>query len=302
MFRGVLIFVLLAANLVFWGVPVFLIGLLKLVTYGETKGRVIRFVTRFGENFVAINNKIFDAFLTTKWEIDGVDDVRLDGHYLIISNHISWVDIFAVLRAFQGRAPFIRFFLKQELIWMPVVGAACWALEFPFMKRHSPEFLERHPEKRGEDLETTRRACRRYRKLPVSILNFVEGTRFSRDKQADQDSPYKHLLRPRIGGISFVLASLGEQLDAMFDITLAYPGHDITMWDFVTNRVPRIVVHARRIELTPDLIDPAVTEPGPARDRLKAWFDALWREKDAYLEMQVAGGRSQVAGKSPGES
>ena len=119
----------------------------------------------------------------------------------------------------------------------------------------------------------------------MAILNFIEGTRFTREKHADQESPYRHLLRPRIGGISFVLASFGEQLDAIFDVTLAYPRHDVTMWQFVTNRVPRVVVRARRIEVTPELVDPAITEPGPARDRFKVWIDELWREKDAQLDV-----------------
>ena len=284
MLRGILIFFLLLANLCLWGIPVLLVGLAKLFVRGVKRRPIILFLARLGEKWVAGNNLIFDALLATEWDIEGTEGARDDGHYLIISNHLSWVDIFALFRAFRGRAPLIRFFLKQELIWMPIVGQACWALEFPFMKRYTPEYLERHPEKRGTDLETTRRLCRRYRKVPVAILNFIEGTRFTREKHADQESPYRHLLRPRIGGISFVLASLGDQLDAIFDVTLAYPRHDVTMWEFVTNRVPRVVVRARRIEVTPELIDPAITEAGPARDRLKVWIDELWREKDATLD------------------
>jgi len=284
MLRGIVVFFLLTLNLMFWGSAVLLVGMTKIFFRGAQRRPIILFLARLGEGWVAANDRIFDAFLTTEWDIEGVDGIRPDGHYLIISNHLSWVDIFALFRAFHGRAAFIRFFLKQELIWMPFVGLACWALEFPFMKRHSPEYLERHPEKRGSDLETTRRLCRRYRKFPVAILNFVEGTRFSREKHADQESPYRHLLRPRIGGISFVLASFGEQMDAIFDVTLAYPRHDVTMWEFATNRVPRIVIRAKRIEVTPELIDPAITQPGPARDRLKEWIDGLWREKDALLD------------------
>jgi len=284
MLRGVVVFVLLFVNVCVFGIPLLILSVSKLFVRGPKKAPIIRFLARIGERWVANNNRIFDAMLSTRWEIDGVEGTSYDGHYLIISNHISWVDIFAVLRAFHGHTGFIRFFLKRELIWMPIVGQACWALEFPFMNRYTPEYLEKHPEKRGADLETTRRLCRRYQRVPMAILNFVEGTRFSREKQTDQDSPYKHLLRPRIGGISFVLASFGEELDAIFDVTLAYPNHDVTMWEFVTNRVPRIVVHARRIEVTPEIVDPAITEPGPARDNLKAWLNALWSEKDAFLD------------------
>jgi 1-acyl-sn-glycerol-3-phosphate acyltransferase len=178
---------------------------------------------------------------------------------------------------------FIRFFLKQELIWFPILGQACWALEFPFMKRYTPEYLQQHPEKRGEDLATTRRACQRYRHVPVAIANFVEGTRFTADKRDDQDSPYRHLLRPRVGGISYVLASLGDQLDAVIDVTIGYP-REPTMWAFVTGKVERISVRARRLDVPAEFLTAAITEPGPARDRFRSWMEQRWQEKDALLE------------------
>jgi len=236
-----------------------------------------------GEGWVGMNDRIFDAMLPTKWDIQGIDDLDPRGRYLIISNHLSWIDIFVLQRAFHGRAAFLRFFLKQQLIWFPIVGQACWAMEFPFMRRYSPEYLQRHPEKRGKDLETTRRAAQRYRHIPVSILNFVEGTRFTRDKQADQESPYRHLLRPRIGGIAFILASLGDLLDGVFDVTIVYPNHDVSMWDFVNGSIPQVAVRVRRVEVPPELMTAAVTEPGPERDGLKEWLDALWLEKDRVI-------------------
>src|SRR5438128_3604701 len=180
MLRGLAVFFPLICNLIFIGTPVLAVGLLKLVTRGETRRQVVLVIVKIAERWVANNDWIFDHLLTTRWDVEGIGDMRYDGHYLIISNHISWVDIFAVSRAFHGHAAFIRFFLKQQLIWMPIVGLACWALDFPFMRRYTQEYLEKHPEKRGKDLETTRYSCRRFRKVPAAILNFLEGTRFSR--------------------------------------------------------------------------------------------------------------------------
>src|SRR5205823_4868486 len=124
----------------------------------------------------------------------------------------------------------------------------------------------------------------RYRGIPVAILNFLEGTRFSLEKQADQASPYRWLLRPRIGGISFVFASLGEQLDAFFDVTLAYPGHEVRFLQFISGKVERVTVVARRIAVPPDFCTGAVTEAGPVRERFKEWIEQIWREKDALLD------------------
>jgi 1-acyl-sn-glycerol-3-phosphate acyltransferase len=277
---GATTLLLLILNAVFWGSCIALLGIVKFAIHitaprSRARTRVILMLASLATRWVRGNDAIFDRMLPTRWEIEGIgDDVRTDGHYLIVSNHVSWVDIFALFRAFHGRAAFIRFFLKQQLFWVPIVGQACWALEFPFMRRYTPEYLEKHPEKRGTDLATTRKACQRYRNFPVAILNFLEGTRFSKAKHNEQHSPYRHLLRPRIGGISFVLAALGDQLDALYDVTLAYPpDNDVTLAAFVMGRIPKIIVHARRVAL------PASAD----REEVKVWIEKVWKEKDALL-------------------
>lgn len=290
MLRALCIAICLALNLGFWASIILVGGLVKLLTFGELRRRVNRVLPWFAERWASINDRIFDLFLTTRWEIEGTGDLRRDEHYLVISNHISWVDIFAVLRAFHGRAPFLRFFLKHTLIWAPFAGQAAWALGFPFMRRHSAEYLAAHPEKRGRDLETTRIACRRFKHLPVTILNFVEGTRFSNEKHQEQDSPYRHLLRPRVGGIGFVLASLVEELDAFYDVTIIYPQDDVTMLDFIANRIPSIKMIVRRIDVPQELRSDAITEPGPAREQFKQWVDGIWREKDELIDQHRRAG------------
>jgi 1-acyl-sn-glycerol-3-phosphate acyltransferase len=290
MLRGLTTILLLLLNLLLWGIPILLLGAVKFLVHmtaprSRLRTRVILALSSLAEGWVAGTNRIFDLMLPTKWDVDGIgDDVRIDGRYLIISNHVSWVDIFVIARVFHRRTPFIRFFLKHRLIWFPIVGQACWALEFPFMRRYSEDYVQRHPEKRGRDLVTTRRACQRYRHIPVAILSFLEGTRFSQEKRVDQDSPYRHLLRPRVGGIAFVFASLGDQLDAMFDVTLAYPGGDVTLWQFVSGQVATVTVRARRLEVPSEFFTAEMTEPGPARERFKSWIDSIWREKDALLD------------------
>lgn len=285
MIRSLLIILLLPLNLILWGVPVMLLGIVKLLLPGGEPRRKLRLLlSELGDRWAGGNDLIFDLLLDTKWDISGVDGLRPDGHYLIVSNHGSWLDIFVLQRAFHRRVAFMRFFIKQQLIWFPILGQACWAMDFPFMRRYTPEYLERHPEKRGKDLETTRRTCRRYRRIPMAILNFIEGTRFTRAKQVEEKSPYRNLLRPRVGGIAFVLASLGEQLEGVVDVTISYPRPDVTVWEFLTNRVGRIVVRARLIEVPSQFVTEPITEPGPAREAFKIWIESLWREKDELLD------------------
>ena len=295
MIRGIITILLLTLNALFWGSCIVLLGILKFAIQvtaprSRARTRVILMSAWLGTRWVRGCDDIFDLMLPTKWEIRGIgDDVRPDGHYLIISNHVSWVDIFALFRAFHGHAAFIRFFLKSQLFWAPIVGQACWALEFPFMRRYTPEYLAKHPEKRGADLATTRKACQRYRNFPVAMLNFVEGTRFSKSKRDEQKSPYRHLLLPRTGGISFVLAALGDQLDAMYDVTLAYPpGGEVTMWQFVSGRVPKIIIDARRVDPPAQFFDASVTSAGAVRDELRTWMNGLWAKKDEALDQLLS--------------
>jgi 1-acyl-sn-glycerol-3-phosphate acyltransferase len=285
MFRGLIALLLLSLNTIFWGTLIVFGGVVKFFLGGRVRRFVTLMLARWGDHWTAVNDRIMDALLPVEWDVEGVGDLDPGGHYLIVSNHLSWVDILVLFRAFHGHTALIRFFVKQSVIWMPVVGQACAAVDMPFMKRYTQEYLERHPEKRGKDLEATRRVCQRFREIPVAILIFLEGTRLTPEKHAAQGRPYRHLLRPRIGALSYVLASMGDQLSDILDVTLAYPGIDeITFWRFLIGGVPRVVVRVRRLAMPPQFLAPGITEPGPARERFKEEIRRMWEEKDELLE------------------
>jgi 1-acyl-sn-glycerol-3-phosphate acyltransferase len=183
-------------------------------------------------------------------------------------------------KIFNRRIPFLRFFLKQQLIWVPLLGPAWWALDFPFMKRYSRQTLLRHPELQGKDREATRRACEKFRHMPVSVMNFAEGTRFTQAKHDAQSSPFRHLLRPKAGGVAFVLDAMGEALHAILDVTIVYPEGPCTLMDLIAGRVHDIRVHVRERPIDAGLIG-SYDEDTAFRGRVKAWMNTLWRDKDA---------------------
>jgi 1-acyl-sn-glycerol-3-phosphate acyltransferase len=290
--RGAIAFVLFGVNTAFWGMAVFLMGLVKLLwPAGRWRKRCVLIMAGLGDAWVVVNRSIWKLLVPTQLEVRGMPELRRDGRYLVIANHQSWTDILVLFVVFNGKSAFIRFFLKHVLLFVPFLGWGCWALEFPFMKRHTREYLARHPEKRNEDFETTRRSCRHYRHVPVTIANFIEGTRFTEKKHRLQASRYRNLLEPRTGGIAFVLASMGEQLDGIFDVTIVFPGrhHDVSFLEFLIGRIPRIVVVIRELPLVPRFNDREVISPGPRRNELKAWVRAIWDEKDLLLD-EVKGG------------
>jgi 1-acyl-sn-glycerol-3-phosphate acyltransferase len=182
------------------------------------------------------------------------------------------------------RIPMLKFFLKQQLIWVPVMGLAWWALDFPFMRRHSQTYLKAHPEKRLEDLETTRRACEKFALVPTSVMNFAEGTRFTRAKHHSQSSPYRHLLKPKGGAIGLALGVLGERFHSFVDVTIVYPKGAPTFWEFLCGRMPEVIVRVRTLPIPSELLGRDYAGDSEYRIALQRWLQALWEFKDAQID------------------
>ncbi|WP_166256706.1 acyltransferase [Marinobacter salicampi] len=282
---GVIASILLAINTLFWCVLLYIPALLKLaIPHTGFRVRCTRVIIWISESWVACNTGWMKLTQDTRWRVEGDDQLKREGWYLVLSNHQSWADIFAMQRVFNRKAPFLKFFLKRELIWVPVIGLAWWGLDFPFMKRYSREYLIKHPEKRGEDLRSTRRACEKFRYTPVSVMVFVEGTRFSQVKHDQQKSPYKHLLAPKAGGVSFVLDAMGNSMQTLVDVTIAYPGGAPGFWDFLCGRVKEVDMIIETVTIPEDLKGRDYATDPEFRRKVKQWLGEQWRNKDLKLE------------------
>jgi 1-acyl-sn-glycerol-3-phosphate acyltransferase len=263
--------------------PLFFVAFLKwlLPPLRSALGRVL---VRIAESWIGFNSWLVDHATPTRMRISGIDGLDAGGHYLVLANHRSWVDIVALQYALNRRAPFLRFFLKRELIWVPLLGMAWWALDFPFMRRASRKQLAKRPELAEADKLATRRACEKFRGMPVAIMNFVEGTRFTPAKHARQGGEYRHLLRPKSGGVAFALEAMGEGLQTVLDATIAYPGGTPTMVDLFAGRVPEVVVEVSVRPIPPELLGTDYERDQAARVRYQRWLNGLWADKDARLD------------------
>lgn len=281
--NGALTVLLYGLSTLFWGLPVYGFALVKLVI-PEPRARAWcrRALTWLGDSWVG-TNRWMSAFLQGPiWDVQ-LPPLRRDGHYLVLSNHRSWVDIFALFLVLHRRTAWPRFLLKDSLKWAPIIGQACWAMDFPFMKRHSREFLHKHPERRGDDLEATRRSCSVLKGQPLTIINYVEGTRFSEAKRIKQSSPYQHLLRPAPGSAAVIMQHLGAELDTILDATLFYPQGPVGVWDLFCGRVKRIVVRIEELPVPPELVGRDFREETEFKVAFKAWLNDLWQAKERKL-------------------
>ena len=232
------------------------------------------------ESWNALNTRLIGVLTHTRFVIHNEAQMRRDGHYLVLSNHQSWVDIPVLEALLNQRVPMLRFFLKSQLFWVPLLGLAWWALDFPFMKRYSRETIARRPELAGRDIEATRRACEKFRGIPVSLINFVEGTRFTPAKHAAQGSPYRPLLKPKAGGVAFVLDAMGDAMHSILDITIVYPAGIPTIADLFADRIPEIRIHIRELPIPYELVGGDYQNNSPFRELFQNWINGLWSEKE----------------------
>ncbi len=219
----------------------------------------------------------------TRFHVHGMSDVRINRWCLLLSNHQSWVDILVIIRVFYGKLPPYKFFIKKELLWLPMMGFCFRALDFPIMKRYPKKKMEENPNLKGMDIDATRKACETFKTYPVTIMNFVEGTRFTPAKKREQKSPYKNLLRPRAGGTALVLYATGGQLEQILDVTIIYPGKTPGLWDYFCGRCREIIVDIQGLPTNPDLVGDYFNDRD-FRAHFQQWLNRIWSEKDARID------------------
>lgn len=270
-------------NTFFWTPFLFLLALIKLLLPIPVLQRFLSSVlNNIAVAWISCNSFIHALTKRIEWQVEGDATLLQKEWYLVIANHQSWADIFVLQHVFNRRIPFLKFFLKHELIYVPVLGLAWWALDFPFMRRFTKSYLAKHPEMKGKDAETTKKACEKFRHRPIAVMNFIEGTRFTAHKQKQQNSSYAHLLKPKAGGIGLVLSAMGEQLHTLLDVTIIYDRDTVSFWDFLGGKVQRVYVHIHPLPIDGQILGDYDNDP-VYRARFQTWLNTIWREKDQRI-------------------
>lgn len=279
---------------VLMGITVMLIPgvLLRCMPWRSAQRAGARACVWVARRWVAANRVVYRLY--HRVPAPGYGHVQINGaldptkSYLLVCNHQSWADILILFDVFGGRVPFLRFFLKRDLLWVPIVGVACWAMDFPFMKRHSKEAIAKNPQLANEDLETTRRTCEIYKDDPVTVVNFPEGTRFSKAKRDASASPYRQLLRPKAAGLSFTLRAMGEQFGGIIDVTLLYaPSRKNKLWAWLCGEQAEVQVRVEVLPVPPELLLGDYSADPAFRAHFQHWLNGLWALKDAALNQHL---------------
>lgn len=281
---GLTAFSVVTLNTFVWFAPIVLLAFIKfLVPIARVRSVMSKWIMVMGENWVFCNAFVFRIVNNAVWDIRGLDGLNRNGWYLLLVNHQTWVDIVAIQIALHRRIPFLKFFIKKELIWFPVLGITWWAMDMPFMQRHSNTYLKKHPEEKGKDLEATRRACEKFRDTPTSVINFLEGTRFSEEKRAARKSDFRYLLQPRAGGAALAIASMGTMFDAILDVTIVYPKGVTQFWDMLCGQLEHVVIDIEKRPVAEWMLAGDYSNDREFRRRFHQWLTQVWAEKDEKI-------------------
>lgn len=281
--KGCIAFSLIVINTLLWVTPVFIFGLLKLLPIKIWRKLCTHLLHFFASAWITGNDIIASILHPTNVIVEGDIPSDINDWYMVIANHQSWVDILILQRIFNRNIPFLKFFLKQELIYVPVMGLAWWALDFPFMRRYSAAKIKKNPKLKGKDIEITRKACQKFKSKPVSVMNFVEGTRFTQAKHSKQQSQFKHLLKPKAGGMAFALSALGENINKLVDVTIYYPEKTPSYWQFISGQVKQVNVHVKVSDIGDDMKGDYLSNR-EFKQHFQHQLNDIWQQKDAQLE------------------
>ena len=179
--QGSILFIALAVSTILSCLLLYVVALFKLlIPIGSWRMVCGKLANGIAQGWVGFNCLGLKLGKNLRWDVQGVDGLQPDAWYLLVANHQSMVDIVVLQNIFHRKIPVLKFFLKKELFWVPFLGIAWWTLDFPFMKRTSSG---------RKDMETAAKACDKFRLLPVTIMNFVEGTRFTTAKREERIPP-----------------------------------------------------------------------------------------------------------------
>ena len=220
-----------------------------------------------GNNISIISNQEFDR---NEW-------------YMAMSNHQSWADIFILLVAANYKLPLLKFFMKKELWWIPFVFLANKTLNMPFVNRHSKKEIEQNPSLRNQDYENTLKSCKRFLRTPSTIFSYAEGTRFTDEKHAQQESQYNNLLEPKIGGMATALSAI-PGINTLVDYTVVYKSKKRDAWSFLKGDMKHVKVLVTKYKIPDNLKNRNYANDKDYRDEFKNWIESIWAVKDKKIE------------------
>ncbi len=278
--RGITTFLFIVCNVILHAVILTPFALIKCLL--PRNQFIIDIIDLIAESWITTNNIFYKLTRNLDIRTTGLEGLSKKEWYVCIANHQSWVDILVIQIALNRKIPLLKFFLKKELIYIPIIGLAWWVLDFPFMSRYSKKIIEKKPKLEGKDIKTTKKLCERFRKKPIAILNFVEGTRYTEAKYLKQKSPFRNLLKPKSAGLAFALKALDGKIQKILNLTIKYE-EATSFWNFLCGDIKKVIIDIETIPVTEKLIG-NYGQDLDFKNQFREEISKLWQSKDDKLD------------------
>ncbi|CEG80807.1 hypothetical protein RMATCC62417_15090 [Rhizopus microsporus] len=280
-----------AVNVVFYSVSLFgLTGTLQLVQVGSLILSPLseRLMIRINSGLIGtvwkVMQYIFERRKKAHITFSG-DHIPFGENALVISNHVSWTDIY-LLHSVANRRNMLKnckYFVKDSIKWLPFFGWGMWLAGFIFVRRNWTQ-----------DQEKIIAAFDKIKRLetPAWIINYVEGSRVTSKKLQESQAfsrergypVLRNLLLPRIKGFATCVNEFrGSHIKYVYDFTLGYR-HKSKLGQSAPSMVR---VHARSLwpeyEFHVHVRRFAIENIPRDEIELGHWLRQLWVEKDQFL-------------------
>jgi lysocardiolipin and lysophospholipid acyltransferase len=204
------------------------------------------------------------------------DDVPAKESAIVLANHqqmpdITWLMDFAKRK---GRLGDLKWFVKDAIKWVPGVGWGMVFLDCLFVKRDW-----------ASDATTIAQTFERILQddIPLWLVVFPEGTRFSPEKLAKADAfadeaglaRTEHVLQARTAGFVASVQGLRGHVDAIYDVTIGYEEGVPSLWQFIKGQNRVAHMHVERI---------AIADLPESAEELGSWLHARFQLKDRRLD------------------
>ena len=88
------------------------------------------------------------------------------------------------------------------------------------------------------------------------------------------------MLRPKPGGVDYVLQGMSERLSKVVDVTIVYPNGVPTFWEFLQGKCREVHIDIRQLAL-PELA--SIDDDPQRKAALAQWMRNIWLEKDQLI-------------------
>ena len=283
--RGIITFILCLLNAFVVIVIVTPLGFLRFIPITFVQKNILKMNEVFGELYLYFNSRIQDLMHNPDYKVYGQEKLKRDIWQFTTINHLSWADIFLYLYFCNFKQSVPRIFMKSQLWWLPLTWTANIGLAMPYVVRRSKEAIKANPQLAQTDKNSTIKACRMYKIMPTNVAGFIEGTRIDKEKYLASNSKFKNLMPPKIGGMGYTLEVM-PYIDHLTDVTLVYKSDKRAFWNFLCGDLREASVTINTYKIPEELRGVDYSDNQEMRDKLKAFLESIWEEKDKIIEKE----------------